>query len=367
MIRYIHWINHLVSRHQGEAMMKKSLNLVFPFMLLIMLLSSCFPLNTALETAPAEGEGGGKATRPAAEAEVEEVTIKKDVTYASPQVDGIPQKLKVDIYIPEGGADKYPGLVYIHGGGWMEGGRSSCPGKALAKGGYVVACIDYRLVGKEGTCSPDAIFPAAVQDVKSAVRWLRQNARTYQVDADNIGLIGDSAGGYLALLAGVSKGAKLFANTQNSGPSDAVQAVVDWYGPVDVTEMEIAFTDDACKVEYLDLADVYRGNANFEITYAWSRFLGGALDSKTVLERARKASPLSYLDGGDPPVLIIHGADDPLVPAEQHKILAEALKAKGIRNTLITLPGVGHSYGSSSNPNANFLVSSLSFLDSHLK
>ena len=346
--------------------MKRPLHLIFPFMLLVLLLSSCFPLNTVSESTPAEGEGG-KATRPAAEAEVEDVSVKKDVTYANPQVDGIPQKLKVDIYMPKGDADKYPGLVYIHGGAWMEGGRSSCPGKALAKGGYVVACIDYRVVGMEGSCSPDAIFPAAVQDVKSAVRWLRQNARTYKVDADNIGLIGDSSGGHLAVLAGVSKGAKLFANTQNSGESDIVQAIVDWYGPVDVNEMEIAFTEDACKVEYSELADAYRDNSNFEITYAWSRWLGGPLDNKTVQERARKASPLSYLDGGDPPVLIIHGADDPLVPTEQHKILAEALKAKGIRSTLITLPGVGHSYGSSSNPNANFLVSSLSFLDLYLK
>ena len=346
--------------------MKRPLSLIIPFTILAVILSSCIPLNTIATEAP-EGEGGGKATRPAAEPIVEEVSVKKDITYASPQVDGIPQKLKLDLYLPDGDAQKYPALVYIHGGGWMEGGRSSCPGKALAKGGYVVACIDYRLVGKDGDCSKDAIFPAAVQDVKSAVRWLRQNDRTYKVDAENIGLIGDSAGGHLAVLAGVSKGAKLFANTQNSGPSDAVRAVVDWYGPVDVTKMEIAFTEDACKIKSSDLADTYRGSATFELTYAWSRFLGGALDSKTVSERAGKASPLSYLDGGDPPVLIIHGADDDVVPAEQHKILSEALKAKGIRTTLITLPGVGHSFGSSSNPNANFLVSSLAFLDSHLK
>jgi acetyl esterase/lipase len=348
-------------------MMKRSLCLIIPFIVLAMVLSSCLPLNTVATTSPEGEDGGGKATRPAAEPEVEEVSIKKDITYASPQVDGIPQRLKLDMFMPEGNADKYPALVYIHGGLWMEGGRSSCPGKALAKGGYVVACIDYRLVGKEGECSKDTIFPAAVQDVKSAVRWLRENARTYQIDADNIGLIGDSAGGHLAVLAGVSNGAKLFANTQNSGPSDAVQAVVDWYGPVDVSGMEIAFTEDACKVKSSDLAETYRGNPAYELTYAWSRFLGGALDNKTIRERAGKASPLAYLDGGDPPVLIIHGADDNVVPAEQHKDLHEALKAKGIRTTLITLPGVGHSYGSSSNPNANFLVSSLNFLDSHLK
>jgi len=348
-------------------MMKRSMRLIFPSILLALLLSSCIPLNTVATISPADEEGGGKATRPAVEAEVEEVSVKKDITYANPQVDGIPQKLKLDIYLPEGDADKYPALVYIHGGGWMDGGRSSCPGNALAKGGYVVACIDYRLVSKEGDCSQDAIFPAAVQDVKSAVRWLRQNARTYQIDADHIGLIGDSAGGHLAVLAGVSKGAKLFANSQNSGPSDAVQAIVDWYGPVDVSSMEIAFTEDACKVKYSDLAGAYSASPYFELSYAWSRFLGGSLDSKTVLSLASKASPLSYLDGGDPPVLIMHGADDNVVPTSQHKVLSDALKAKGIRTTLITLPGVGHSYGSSSNPNANFLVSSLSFLDSHLK
>jgi acetyl esterase/lipase len=338
------------------------LTLILP---VVLLFSACIPINATLEgTTTADGT---VVPTSAPVENVSDVRVEKNITYANPQVDGVVQSLKLDIYIPQGVSGNMPGLVYIHGGGWMEGSKSSCPGKTLAKGGYVVACIDYRLVGIDGDCSKDSIFPAAVQDVKSAVRWLRQNARSYSINPDKIGLIGDSSGGHLAVLAGVSKGAKIFNNTQNSGPSDAVQAIVDWYGPVDVTKMEIAFTEDACKVKKSELSSTYGDVPTMGLTYAWSRFLGGGLDDSEVLNRARQASPLSYLDGNDPPILIIQGASDNIVPPEQSQILSDAVKNAGIKTSFISLPGVNHSYGSASNVNKNFSNATLSFFDLYLK
>ncbi len=344
--------------------MKFRIRILYFIMPIIILLSACVPLSTVSEVTPQEGT---VAITSAPEKSVSDVDVKKNITFATPQVEGVPQNLKLDIYIPQGVSGNMPALVYIHGGGWMEGSRSSCPGNTLAKGGYVVACIDYRLVEKDGDCSKDSIFPAAVQDVKSAVRWLRQNARVYSINPDKIGLIGDSSGGHLAVLAGVSKGAGIFNNNQNSGPSDAVQAIVDWYGPVDVTQMEIAFTDDACKVKESELSKNYGNAATFGLTYAWSRFLGGSLDNSEVLNRAKQASPLTYLDGNDPPILIIQGASDNVVPPEQSEILSTAVKNAGIKTSFITLPGVGHSFGSASKVNSNFSNATLSFFDLYLK
>jgi acetyl esterase/lipase len=345
--------------------MKFHNRLLYFILPVILLFSACIPINATLEGSTTVN--GTEVVTSAPVESVSDVVVKKNIICANPQVDGIGQNLKMDIYIPDGISGTMPALVYIHGGGWMEGSKSDCPGKTLAKGGYVVACIDYRLVGIDGDCSKDSIFPAAVQDVKSAVRWLRLNARAYSINPDKIGLIGDSSGGHLAVLAGVSKGTKIFNNNQNSGASDTVQAIVDWYGPVDITRMEIAFTEDACKVKKSELSKNYSSAPTMGLTYAWSRFLGGGLDDPEVLNHAKQASPLTYLDGNDPPILIIQGASDSIVPPEQSQILSDAIKSAGIKTSFISLPGVNHSYGSASNVNKNFSNATLSFFDLYLK
>ncbi len=344
--------------------MKRSLLLFHIFLILAVVLAAC---STETPESSATPEPGAAKSTPLPKATSSGIDVKKNITYATPQVNGIPQNLKLDIYSPKNLSEPVPGLVFVVGGGWMEGSKSSCPGNALAKGGYVVACIEYRVVGTDGACSKDAIFPAAVQDVKSAVRWLRKNARVYNVDPDNIGLVGDSAGGHLAVLAGVSKGIKIFNNNQNSGTSDDVQAIADWYGPVEVIPEEIAFTEDACKTKAADLAKLYESNPWFGITLSWSRFLGGSLENNQVLERARQANPITYLDGGDPPILVIHGSADNVVSPEQSLLLSDAMKSINLKGSYLSLPGVGHSFGSASNVNANFSTTTISFFDLYLK
>jgi acetyl esterase/lipase len=277
--------------------------------------------------------------------------------------------LGLDLYLPTNAeSESLPILVYIHGGGWFEGSKSNCPGSTFVQHGYAVACVDYRLA--TAVCAPDTVFPAQMHDVKAAIRWLRQHADTYGYDADHMGAIGESSGGHLAALLGVSDGAADLEGTANPGASSAVQAVVDWYGPVDITQGPMVFEDDPCVAGIGALNDTYGGEAvpYFYWTYAWGVFLGGSLTDPATLEQAAQATPLSYIDANDPPFLIIHGEIDGMVPIEQSELLADALQAAGVDVTFIRLPNAGHGYWGPGEPvMSDFLTPTLQFLDTHLK
>jgi acetyl esterase/lipase len=277
--------------------------------------------------------------------------------------------LGLDLYLPTNTETaSLPVLVYLHGGGWFEGSKDTCPGSTFAQHGYAVACIDYRLA--TGECALDTVFPAQIHDVKAAVRWLRQNATVYGYDANHIGTFGDSSGGHLAALLGVSGGVSELEGTANPGPSSAVQAVVDWYGPVDITQGPMVFEDDPCPTNFGALSDTYGGEAvpYFYWTYAWGVFLGGSLTDPVILEQAAQATPLTYVDAHDPPFLIMHGETDGMIPIAQSELLANALQAAGVDVTFIRLPSAGHGYES---PEAqvmpDFLTPTLQFFDQHLK
>ncbi len=139
--------------------------------------------------------------------------------------------LVLDLYRPKGLRQPVPGLVFVHGGGWKGGSKSDYRiyGEMFAQRGYVVASVEYRL-------SDEAKYPAAVHDVKAAVRWMRANAETLQVIPDRIGIAGGSAGGHLAMMIGYSSDVpELDGDCGHAGVSSAVQAVVDIYGPADLT------------------------------------------------------------------------------------------------------------------------------------
>ena len=296
------------------------------------------------------------------------VQVVRDLQFASYELDGQEHGLLLDLYLPQGSPQPWPLLVYIHGGGWIEGSKEGCPGTTFAQRGYAVACIDYRLSRMQG-CPEQLLFPAQIEDVKGAVRWLRSNAAQHGLDPEHFGALGDSSGGHLAALLGTSHGATELAGTENLGVSDEVQAVVDWFGPVDITQGPVIFEDDPCQTGLDYLNATYGGEATqyFYWTMAWGTFLGGSLADPAVLDQAVSATPVTYVDAEDPPFLIIHGESDGMVPISQSELLVQALTEADVEVTFVRLPGIGHGFaGPTQEVDLAFLEPTLEFFDTHL-
>jgi acetyl esterase/lipase/photosystem II stability/assembly factor-like uncharacterized protein len=298
-----------------------------------------------------------------------EVSRQDDIVFGTYSSAGQSHNLLLDLYLPTvPDGELIPLIIYIHGGGWFEGSKETCPGNTFASRGYAVACVNYRLAANDN-CSADYTFPVQVHDVKAAVRWLRTNGESYGLDTNKIAVMGESSGGHLAALLGTSHGVQTLEGNQNLGASDAVQAVVDWYGPVDIINGPQVFSDDACTTSFDTLNQTYGGEETqyFYWTLAWSYFLGGSLDDALVLDRARTATPLTHIDPSDPPFLVMHGEEDGMVPIDQSEALAEGLKSSGVEVTFIRVPGAGHGYGSPEDEvSDNFLSPTLNFLNQHL-
>jgi len=246
------------------------------------------------------------------------------------------ERQKLDLFLPKDAAKPLPLVVWIHGGGWQGGSKEFTPAFFLLSKGYAVASINYRL-------SQHATFPAQIEDCKAAIRWLRAHAKEYNLDAQHIGVWGGSAGGHLVALLGTANNVKEWETLGgNTDQSSRVQAVCDWYGPTDFTR--ITATSQ---------------KANGPV----SRLLGGPVADN--LEKAKKASPITYVSSDDPPFLIMHGADDKTVPPEQSEIFADALKKAGVEVTLKILPGAGHGGPAFSSPESRKLIGD--FFDKHLK
>ena len=247
----------------------------------------------------------------------------------------------LDLYLPETGDGPFPVVIAIHGGSFAAGDKRDfqiVPMLAALKRGYSVAAINYRLVG-------EAHFPAQIQDVKAAIRWVRANADQYSLRADRIALWGDSAGGNLAALAGVTgDSGKLEDKTVgNVGQSCAVTAVVDWYGPID----------------FLTMGDPKRLETK-----------GNKLIGKTSLEAPElyvEASPESHVHPGVPPILIQHGDADRVIALAQSVHFAAVLqKASGEeRVSFDILPNADHLDEQFTSPENMARV--LDFLDASMK
>jgi acetyl esterase/lipase len=236
---------------------------------------------------------------------------------------------RLDLYLPPESTSPYPVVIAIHGGGWVGGDKADGqiePVLEALKRGYAVAGIDYRL-------SQEATFPAAISDVKAAIRWLRAHAGEYRLDPDRFAAWGQSAGGNLAALAGTSGGVGALAgpDSTNAEQSDRVQAVIDWYGPISFLHTDQDFRAAGFKDPGAEDAGSFL-----------SLYLGAPLGE--VPGKVRAADPITYITPDDPPVLVEHGTADATVPVGQSRRFARAL-TRVLGPDMVTLrvfPGAGH-------------------------
>jgi acetyl esterase/lipase len=248
--------------------------------------------------------------------------------YASP--DGT--DLHLDLSRPPRVWGRLPVIVFIHGGAWRAGTRTTGPDLArfFARDGFAMASIDYRL-------TPAGTFPRCVEDVKTAVRYLRVHAAALDLDADRIGYWGLSAGGHLAAVAALAPRG-IFEGTEWLGESSAVRCVLDAYGPTWFTTMD----EETAREAALQPAGATRRIVHDSPSSPESRLVGAAIQS--VPERVREASPITYVSAAAPPFLIVHGTADDMVPARQSVRLFDALAAAGAAVELRLLDGVGHMF-----------------------
>lgn len=251
--------------------------------------------------------------------------------------------LLLDLYVPKKSGDaarsarKVPGLIFIHGGGWKSGSRQDYRVYTtwFAQQGYVAATIGYRL-------SNEALFPAAVEDAKCAVRWMRSEADALGVDPEKIVVIGGSAGGHLSMIVGYSSDDPTLEGAGgHAGVSSQVAAVVDLYGPFDFETPE---------GKSADVVKDFLGKSSYdEAPELW-----------------KWASPSTYLNAGDPPTLILHGSMDEIVPIGQAEMLAERLRELQISHRYLRLEGWPHTMDLATPVNVYCRQQILKFLREHV-
>jgi acetyl esterase/lipase len=271
-----------------------------------------------------------------------------DIEYATQS-----QAQKLDIYLPDEGDGSYPVILSIHGGAFKSGDKGDGQVNAMLEGlkrGYAVVSINYRLSG-------EAIWPAQIQDVKAAVRWIRANSKQYKLNPDKIAAWGGSAGGHLSAMTGTSGNVKELEDLSQGNPdqSSRVQAVVDWFGPTDFLKM-----DEHAKESKVSNPQIHSIPDSPE-----SQLIGRNLADAPELVKA--ANPETYITKDDPPFFIQHGLVDPLVPYPQSVNFAEKLK-KVIGKEKVTLeliPGSGH--GGPNFQTKENIDKVFAFLDKHLK
>lgn len=261
------------------------------------------------------------------------VTMKADIQYGTG--DGTP--LYLDLYASDAQQGPLPGIVLCYGGGWQSGRKDQLRVYAqhFARHGYVVAAIQYRL--KEA-----GRWPKSIEDAKCAVRWMRAHAAENGVDPEHIGVMGNSAGGYLALMTGYTAGVPEFEGAGGCPEqSSAVQAVVDIYGPTDFTEPKRR--DHRLVTSYM--------NGTYEQDPS----------------RYEKASPIRYVTEKSPPTCVIHGTVDMLVPVRQSDWLVEKLKEKGVPHDYSRIDGWPHAMDAVVAVSNHTKALIVNFFDRHLK
>lgn len=245
--------------------------------------------------------------------EAQTVQAFRDIDYAATGS----RRQCLDLYVPvQRNEAILPVVVWIHGGGWQQGGKGD--GRQVrpyvATGNYAGVSVGYRL-------TDEASWPAQIHDCKAAIRWIRANAREYGLDPSRIGVFGSSAGGHLAAMLGVTIDSPEFDGTlgPHEGVSSRVTCVIDFFGPTELLTMG-TWHDNPGSPE--------------------SKLVGGTLQQTK--DVAIRASPITHVSPDDVPFLIIHGTEDEVVPYAQSVTFHAALKAAGVESTLITMSDAGH-------------------------
>jgi acetyl esterase/lipase len=254
-----------------------------------------------------------------------------DKTYCTPE--DSPQKM--DIYFPASGGP-WPVLVYVHGGSWMRGDKAEAAalGNSVTEQGYALVSINYRLY-------PTVRFPAMIEDVKCAIRYLRANAAQFNINSNRIAAMGASAGGHLVALLGTSDPADGWDEGEYSDQSSRIQAAI-LLAPA--TDFSQEFSNDDIQT----LVYVAFGTNNIPA-----------------------ASPITHITSDDPPFLLIHGNRDPVIPFEQSQLMYDALQKAGVPSELVVVENADHSLtapdGSATPTIAEINLLILDFLAKYLK
>jgi acetyl esterase/lipase len=256
----------------------------------------------------------------------------KDLNYAGDTL----KYHMLDIYLPEIEKQNYPAVIVIYGSAWfgnnLKGTDLPVIGKSLLDAGFAVVMPNHR-------SSMDAKFPAQIHDIKAVIRFVRANARQYQLDSSFIGITGSSSGGNMAAMAGTSRNVKEFTigdvtlNIEGNlglftNYSSSVDAVVDWFGPTNMLVMDSCGTTSFVHNDAKSPASLY---------------IGGPIQENK--ERCLLASPTTYIDPSDPPFLIFHGDKDNVVPFCQSEILFNALQKAKVQSQFISVAGGQHGPG----------------------
>lgn len=263
--------------------------------------------------------------------------VEADIEYAV--VAG--EALRLDLYQPSA-ATGAPLLVWVHGGGWEIFSKAQMPLAAIVERGYVIASLDFRPASR-------APFPGQVHEIKAAIRFLRANASRYGYDASRIGILGSSSGGHLAALVGATNGHAELEGTlgAHADESSAVQAIVSYFGASNLTTILAQSTPFGLGIR----------------EPALKRLLGGLPQENEPL--AKLASPVFHLDAGDPPLLMLHGDQDPQMPINQSHELQGAYEKQGLDATFVVVHGAAHG-GDAFYAPAN-VERVAAFLDAHLR
>ncbi|MGL4997391.1 alpha/beta hydrolase fold domain-containing protein [Cetobacterium sp.] len=273
--------------------------------------------------------------------------------YLNISYQNIKDSKKLDIYLPNKGKGPFPVIIGVHGGGFKFGSKDDGMNAALiesVKHGYALVLINYSLSGEKK-------FPGAIEDVKSAIRFVKNNADNYNINPKKVALWGASSGGNLVSLAGTTNGSDIFNNPALGNPnvSTEVKAVVDWFGPINFLTMDEQFKNEGIK------GQVHSSLHSFE-----SQYLGA--DIRTIPEIVKMTNPETYISKSNPPFLIQHGTSDIFVPNTQSIEFAQNLeKAIGKENVeLHLLKNAGHGSPEAFDSPENLEIV-FKFLDKHLK
>jgi acetyl esterase/lipase len=272
------------------------------------------------------------------------VRILSGVPYAA--IPGI-RPLELDLWLPPAGSTPLPVVVFLHGGGWRLGSRHTAgpaystadpsPFELMARAGIAVASIDYRLSG-------EAVWPAQLHDAKAAVRWLRWRADELSIDPQRIAAWGESAGGHLAELLGLTQHlSSLEGDVGVGGQASSVIAVAAWYAPSDIGAVATDIGADPLSADSRE-----------------AQLLGAAPAAAPML--AAEASPLSYVTQTTPPMLLLHGKADRMIPAIHSERLAGALAAAGRSVTLHLYDDANHMWLGAPEAAADAVKRTIAFL-----